>query len=273
MNPLSRRGLVGAGLGGLLLSGCDRITSTPSLQSFIGHGQDLTFHAQRLLLSGQPLAREYRVSDISPVFKANGTLQPSTPEYATLMAGGFAQFRLMVDGLVAAPMSFSLADLTAMPARTQITRHDCVEGWSAIGGWTGVPLSSLLRKVGLRPEAKYVVFHCADDLARSADGEDRYYESIDLVDAFHPQTILAYAMNGRALPVAHGAPLRLRVERQLGYKQAKYVLRVQASLDRLDGIWRRKRRLLGGIVATSGTRNLTLQRFHDRRLLGGGRQR
>jgi DMSO/TMAO reductase YedYZ molybdopterin-dependent catalytic subunit len=235
MTPVSRRGLITIGVGGLLLAGCDRVTSAPVLQRFIGHGQDLSFHAQRLLLAGQPLAREFRPADISPVFKPNGTLRPMTAEYEAVLADNFAAWRLMVDGLVTTPMSFGLAELKAMASRTQITRHDCVEGWSAIGGWTGVPLATLLTKVGLKPAARFIVFHCADDLAHSQDGAGRYYESIDLFDAFHPQTILAYAMNGAPLPVAHGAPLRLRVERQLGYKQAKYVMRVEA-VDRLDGI-------------------------------------
>lgn len=235
---ISRRALVGAGaagVGGLLLSGCDRLTSSPALQSFIGHGQDLSFAAQRLLLSGQPLAREFKASEISPVFKANGTLNPMTDAYAALVADNFAAWRLALDGLVTTPMTFSLAELKAMPSRTQITRHDCVEGWSAIGGWTGVPLSHLLRAAGPRPEARFIVFHCADNLAHSADNSGLYYESIDLFDAFHPQTILAYAMNGAPLPVAHGAPLRLRVERQLGYKQAKYVMRIEVT-DRIDNI-------------------------------------
>jgi len=235
MTPVSRRGLLTAGVGGLLLAGCDRVTSAPSLQRFIGHGQDLSFHAQRLLLAGQPLAREFKPADISPVFKPNGTVRPMTAAYQAIQADNFAAWRLMVDGLVTAPMSFSLAELKAMPSRTQITRHDCVEGWSAIGGWTGVPLAAVLGKVGLKPDARFIVFHCADDLAHSGDDSGLYYESIDLFDAFHPQTILAYAMNGAPLPVAHGAPLRLRVERQLGYKQAKYVVRIEA-VDRLDGI-------------------------------------
>ena len=110
-----------------------------------------------------------------------------------------------------------------MPVRTQITRHDCVEGWSAIGKWHGVPLETLLRAAGLRQQARYIVFHCMDQL-----GGRPYYESIDLVDAFHPQTVLAWGMNGSMLPVPNGAPLRLRVERQLGYKHAKYIERIEA---------------------------------------------
>jgi DMSO/TMAO reductase YedYZ molybdopterin-dependent catalytic subunit len=121
-----------------------------------------------------------------------------------------------------------------MPSRTQITRHDCVEGWSAIGKWTGVPLGEHPALGRLMPAARYVVFHCADELEATLDGSGRYYESIDLVDAFHPQTILAYGMNGKDLSVGHGAPLRLRVERQLGYKQAKYLMRIEV-VDSLTG--------------------------------------
>ena len=230
----TRRGLISAGLGGLLLSGCERANRSPAFQAFIGQGQDLTFHAQRWLLSGQPLAREFKPADISPIFKVNGSHQPTSAAYNALLSRGFADWRLQVDGLVAIPMSFSLAELRAMPARTQITRHDCVEGWSAIGGWTGVPLGTVLRRVGLKPDARYVVFHCADNLGGPGDA-GLYYESIDLFDAFHPQTLLAYAMNGQDLPVGHGAPLRLRVERQLGYKQAKYIMRLEVT-DRIDRI-------------------------------------
>ena len=114
-----------------------------------------------------------------------------------------------------------------MPARTQITRHDCVEGWSAIGKWKGPTLGSVLQLAGLKPNARFIVFSCADNL-QAGMFLAQYYESIDLIDAFHPQTILAYEMNDRPLPVAHGAPLRLRVERQLGYKQAKYIQRIEA---------------------------------------------
>jgi DMSO/TMAO reductase YedYZ molybdopterin-dependent catalytic subunit len=234
----SRRGLITAGglaLGGLMLSGCDRLSRAPAFQDFIGGAQGLTFRAQRLVLAGQPLAREFSPKDLSPVFKANGTMRPRTPEYLAAQADDFASWRLPIGGLVRRPFSLSLAQIKALPARTQITRHDCVEGWSAIGQWTGVQLGGLLSAAGLLPGAKYVVFHCADDLAGSANGQDRYYESIDLFDAFHPQTILAHAMNGLPLTVAHGAPLRLRVERQLGYKQAKYVMRIEV-VDRLDHI-------------------------------------
>jgi DMSO/TMAO reductase YedYZ molybdopterin-dependent catalytic subunit len=234
----SRRGLIGAGsaaLGGLLLAGCDRLSEAPKFVDFIGRAEGLTFASQRLLLAGQPLAREFAPSMISPVFKANGSTMPSGATYKGLLEGGFADFSLSVDGLVRRPMRFSLADLKAMPARTQITRHDCVEGWSAIGQWTGVQLSSLLARVGLAPGARYAVFFCADDMSGSSDGSGQYYESIDLFDAFHPQTILAYQLNGKPLDVAHGAPLRLRVERQLGYKMAKYVMNIRL-VERLGHI-------------------------------------
>jgi DMSO/TMAO reductase YedYZ molybdopterin-dependent catalytic subunit len=112
-----------------------------------------------------------------------------------------------------------------MPSRTQITRHDCVEGWSAIAKWKGTKLSALLDAAQPKREARFVVFHCADPM--SDDGTDFYYESIDFEDAFHPQTILAYELNDAQLPIANGAPLRLRVERQLGYKHAKYVMRIE----------------------------------------------
>jgi DMSO/TMAO reductase YedYZ molybdopterin-dependent catalytic subunit len=235
---LSRRRLIGAGavsMGGIMLAGCNRLSASPSFQNFIGGAEDLTLASQRLLLAGQPLAREYKASEISPIFKSNGTNMPEGDAYRALLDGAFAGYRLVIDGLVRRSAQFSLADLKAMPARAQITRHDCVEGWSAIGGWTGVPLGHLLRTVGVSRRARYVVLRCADDLENSMDGSGLYYESIDLFDAFHPQTILAYAMNGKPLEAAHGAPLRLRVERQLGYKQAKYVMRIQV-VERLDNI-------------------------------------
>jgi DMSO/TMAO reductase YedYZ molybdopterin-dependent catalytic subunit len=240
--PFSRRGLLAAGaatFGGLLLAGCDRLSNAPKFQSLLGSAERATYGAQRVLLSGQPLAREFQEKDLSPVFKANGSTMPADEAYQALMQDGFADWRLKIDGLVARPVSLSIADLKRLPQRTQITRHDCVEGWSAIGKWTGVPLGLILKSVGLAPNARFAVFHCADDLEGSTDGSGLYYESIDLIDAFHPQTILAHAMNGKPLEVAHGAPLRLRVERQLGYKQAKYVMRIEI-VERFDQMARGK---------------------------------
>ncbi len=223
---LTRRGLLGglaAGGGGLLLAGCDKIDAAPGVQRILGLAEPLNLHAQRLVSDRAALAPEFSAAEMSPVFRTNGTANPATPDYAAHVAAGFADWRLAVDGLVANPLALSLAQIRQRPRRTQITRHDCVEGWSAIGQWTGLPLGMLLREAGLRPQARYIVFHCAD-LFRDAP----YYESIDLIDAFHPQTMLAWGMNGQTLGVGHGAPLRLRVERQLGYKQAKYVMRVEA---------------------------------------------
>ncbi len=220
-----RRFLLGAagGVAAVALGGCgDQASESPWVQEQLGRAEDVNRWVQRHLEGRAALAREFAASDISPAFKANGTTSPDSPEYRAMADNGFADWRLDVGGLVERPAGFTLAELMAMPARSQITRHDCVEGWSCIGGWTGVPLGTVLARVGLRPGARYVVLRCADDL----DG-DRYYESIDLIDAFHPQTILAYAMNGSRLTVPHGAPLRLRVERQLGYKMAKYLTGIE----------------------------------------------
>jgi DMSO/TMAO reductase YedYZ molybdopterin-dependent catalytic subunit len=228
----TRRKLI-AGLGSsVLLAGCDSWSRSPGFQDFLASSEGLTRRAQRMVTSREALAREFTVADLSPSFRANGSRTADSDAYRAMLANNFADFRLRVDGLVGRPLSLSLAELRAMPSRTQITRHDCVEGWSAIGQWTGVPLSRLLDLAGLRDSANYIVFHCADTYG--SQGRP-YYESIDLIDAFHPQTILAYDMNGEQLPERHGAPLRARVERQLGYKHAKYVTRLEA-VARLDGI-------------------------------------
>jgi len=379
----SRRGFL-AGTAGLLgataLSGCDRFAGTEWGRRTLRVGEDANLFVQRLLLTPASLAKEFPESQISPWFKPNGTVDPEDAAYKALAKDGFSTFTLKIDGLVERPQSLSLTELRALPSRTQITRHDCVEGWSAIGKWTGVPLAELLNRAGLKPQARYIVFHCADtmemagggleggeaadeaasggatepapssgglawggasdedkpgdakssgaksDGAKSSDAKSsgglawggaseetkgqadaaqsgdartaggagkaadakttdtkadakrsgdpkksssnpdmearpagaetrasdseaaqgtaqgsqeggqgggqggrpiRYYESIDLTDAFHPQTILAYDMNGKTLPVSNGAPLRLRLERQIGYKQAKYVMRIE----------------------------------------------
>jgi DMSO/TMAO reductase YedYZ molybdopterin-dependent catalytic subunit len=230
---LTRRKLLTGGaimLGGIALTGCDALSASPDFRSFLKTGEGLTMATQRALMFGQPLAREFSERDISPVFKANGTKNPNTPAYNALAAANFANWRLRIDGLVERPVDLGIADLRALPSRTQITRHDCVEGWSAIGKWQGAQLGPLLQSVGLKPNARFAVMHCADNYG---GGADMYYESIDLVDGFHPQTILAYDLNGQPLDIAHGAPLRLRVERQLGYKHAKYLMRIE-MVERLD---------------------------------------
>lgn len=223
---LSRRhALIGVGAG--LLSGCDALGRNETFRKLILNADDANFAIQRGLTDRMALAREFGPEHVSPIFRANGTRLPEGAAYATHVAEKFANWRIAVDGLVNKPQSFDMATLRTMPQRTQITRHDCVEGWSAIGKWTGVPLKLVLEQAGLKPGARYIVFHCADMMK----GKTRYYESIDLVDAFHPQTILAWALNDEVLPVGNGAPVRLRVERQLGYKHAKYVERIEAVDD------------------------------------------
>jgi DMSO/TMAO reductase YedYZ molybdopterin-dependent catalytic subunit len=229
---IDRRRFIAAGASGLLLGGCDRLNNSPEFRGVLRSAEKLNMASQRLISARDSLAREYSEADLSPIFRSNGTAMPGTPEYQQHLAANFANWRLAVDGLVARPLSIPIQTLRSLPHRTQITRHDCVEGWSAIGKWHGVQLSRILDHAGLSTRAKYIVFHCADRF-----GDKPYYESIDLVDAFHPQTILAWGMNGHLLPVPNGAPLRLRVERQLGYKHAKYVERIEAvdSLSRLFG--------------------------------------
>ncbi len=224
-----------AGASAVLVAGCDKLSRTGWFPKFLGHTEVLTRKAQRAVLPRKSMAEEFAESDRSPEFRSNGTALPDNPQYKALAATAFAGYQLEVGGLVEKPAVFSLEALRAMPSRTQITRHDCVEGWSAIGKWKGVPLTSLLEEVKPTPAARYVVFHCADPM--ESDGSSPYYESIDMDDAYHPQTILAYELNDKVLPVANGAPIRLRVERQLGYKQAKYIMRIELidSFEKIAG--------------------------------------
>ncbi|HXE23515.1 MAG TPA: molybdopterin-dependent oxidoreductase [Roseiarcus sp.] len=226
-----RKLLIGLGAGAMAapLSGCDFDAGSPAALSILEKAEALTKAAQRALLGPQTaMAKEFPPGAISPWFKPNGSIDPDDPQYVKLRAGGFKDWKLEVGGLVERPMKLSLADLRALPSRSQITRHDCVEGWSCIGQWKGAKLSALLNAAGLKREARYIAFFCADTLEQTLDNTGRYYETIGLIDAFHPQTILAYEMNYAPLKVEHGAPLRLRVERQLGYKMAKYIMRVEA---------------------------------------------
>jgi DMSO/TMAO reductase YedYZ molybdopterin-dependent catalytic subunit len=231
-DTISRRALL-AGLAGTgtLLSACSRLDQSAPVGQLLDMSESLTMRAQRLLLSSRPLVRELAASQISAAFPINGTQVPKGDDYRRLLDTGFRDWKLRVLGLVERPVALSLAELRALPARTQITMHNCDEGWSAIAQWTGVPLARVLALSGVAHNARYAVFHCLDKLEDGA----YYYESIDLLDALHPQTILAYGMNGKPLPVGHGAPVRLRVELQIGYKNAKYVDRIEL-VDRLDGI-------------------------------------
>lgn len=213
------------------LSGCDNLTQSSWFPSILNMAEQLTETTQRVITPPDAVVKEYRSSDISAVFPANGNTDPGTDAYAEHVAQNFADWTLEVVGLVKTPRTWSLAALKELPARTQITRHDCVEGWSAIGKWTGVPIGDLMHQVEPLPNARYAVFHCAD-----VDDEGiSYYESMAVADCYHPQTILAYELNGTSLDVPHGAPLRLRFERQLGYKQAKYVMKIEL-VESLVGI-------------------------------------
>jgi DMSO/TMAO reductase YedYZ molybdopterin-dependent catalytic subunit len=221
-----------AGVSAVALAGCDALTNSSWGPKVLRSGERANSAAQRSLTAKSALAQEFSEADLSPEFRSNGTSNPSDEDYQRLARDQFRDWTLKVEGLVHAPTQVSLAQLRMMKARTQITRHDCVEGWSAIGKWTGVQLSKVLALAQPQPGARYVVFHCADPMDN--DGT-RYYESIDLEEAHHPQTILAYALNGEALPIKNGAPIRVRIERQLGYKMAKYIMRIELVAD-LKGV-------------------------------------
>jgi DMSO/TMAO reductase YedYZ molybdopterin-dependent catalytic subunit len=230
-DPIPRRALI-TGLGALGLAGCSN-DGPPSYGDVLRMGDAFTYGAFRLLMPKRGLVREYDHRDIGPI-AAIGTVDPGNPAepgydseqgeaFDRLRKAAFADWRLSVEGSVARPRTFSLSELKALPRRTQITKHTCEEGWSAIAEWSGVPLAALLQAVGVRPSARYVTFHAYDALA----------DGVDMLDALHPQTILAYGMNGRDLPLQHGAPLRLRVETQLGYKSIKYIRRIVVT-DRFN---------------------------------------
>jgi DMSO/TMAO reductase YedYZ molybdopterin-dependent catalytic subunit len=190
----------------------------PDHGGLYGIGETLTYASQRLLMGRESLAREFRRGDISSVIPVNGRA-PTIEPYQVLRAGGFRAWRLTIDGLVARPSTFSLAELQRYPAHTQITHQACEEGWSFIAEWTGVRLSHVLDLVGIQPGARYIVAFPFDD----------FWESLDMADALHPQTYLAYGMNGQDIPLDHGAPVRLRVARQLGYKSIKYLSRITVT--------------------------------------------
>ena len=187
----------------------------PDHGGIYGAGETLTYAAHRVLTARGSMAREFRADQISEVAPVNGP-PPLISDYQQLLRRGFTEWRLDIDGLVERPSSFSLADVRGFPVSRQITHQACEEGWSFIAEWIGVPLSYVLTLVGASSRARYVVFYAYDD----------DWESIDMADAWHPQTLLAYGMNGGDLPAGHGAPLRLRVPRQLGYKSIKYLAQI-----------------------------------------------
>jgi DMSO/TMAO reductase YedYZ molybdopterin-dependent catalytic subunit/thiosulfate reductase cytochrome b subunit len=217
--------LAGAGAFGVAFRVADRCGLVPANHRGIyGLSETLTYAGQRLLTKLPSMAREFDRSHISRVIPVNGKA-PTTEPYQRLLAGGFADWRLQIEGMVARPGSLSLAELKGFPSRSQITHQACEEGWSFIAEWTGVPLSHVLEHVGIHPQARYVFFFTFDE----------WWDSIDMDDALHPQTLLAYAMNGPELPLDHGAPLRLKVARQLGYKNLKYLSRITVT-DSAKGI-------------------------------------
>jgi DMSO/TMAO reductase YedYZ molybdopterin-dependent catalytic subunit len=217
-------GRVLAASGSLLLAGCDRLSQSEWFPKILSSAEKLTQAAQKLIVPRRAMAQEFSEADISPEFRSNGTSSPDNPAYQALAANGFKEYQLKISGLVEHPAVYTLAELKLLPSRSQITRHDCVEGWSAIGKWQGVQLGQLLQRAQPKPSARYAVFYCADPMDARGTA---YYESIDMDDAYHPQTLLAYALNDMPLPVKNGAPIRLRVERQLGYKMAKYIMEIR----------------------------------------------
>ena len=222
-----------AGASAVVLTGCDKLSNSEWFGNVLSTGESLNKNAHHLLRTRKTMAQEFSEADMSPSFRSNGTSFPESAEYQTLAKANFKDWSLEIGGLVEKPTKFTLAQIQQLPSRTQITRHDCVEGWSAIAKWTGAPLSELLALVKPLANARYVVFYCADPM--EDDGSDFYYESIDMEDAYHAQTILAYKLNDETLPIKNGAPIRLRVERQLGYKQAKYIMKI-ALVEHFDDI-------------------------------------
>jgi DMSO/TMAO reductase YedYZ molybdopterin-dependent catalytic subunit len=230
---ISRREAIMSGLaamGGLILPGCTRVGQLPpTYGNILRMGDALTYAAHRSLLPGQSLVREYSHRDISS-FPATGTINPgdtSSPYhselYARLHHNNFSDWRLSVEGLVSRPGLYSLEDLMRLPSKSQITRHTCEEGWTAIAEWKGVTVRRVLEASGILPAGRYVSFYAFDG----------FEDCIDMIDALHPQTILAYGMNGKQLPVPHGAPVRLRLETQIGYKSMKYLQRIVVK-ERFD---------------------------------------
>ncbi|WEK05134.1 MAG: molybdopterin-dependent oxidoreductase [Candidatus Devosia phytovorans] len=220
---------------GLILSGCNQFdflgSKDNAARQVMERANVLTYQAQRALIGDQTLARQYAASEIRQGMKPNGSVEPSTPEYIFLKMQNFASYKLTIKGMVEREVSFTLDQLRNMPEQSQITRHDCVEGWSCIAKWTGTQLGPLLDMAGVKSTARYCVYHCYDNIQKTLSGDILYYTSSDLVDAYHPQTLLSYGLNDQVLPVSNGAPIRLRIERALGYKQPKYLHTIELVDD------------------------------------------
>jgi DMSO/TMAO reductase YedYZ molybdopterin-dependent catalytic subunit len=227
---LTRRRLLGLGATAatsLIVAGCDQFDFVGqrggTARTILEQANVLTYQVQRRLIGAQTLAHEYSASEIRQGQRPNGSTDPTTPEYLALKANDFADYRLKVTGMVEQELSFSLDELRNMPARSQITRHDCVEGWSCIAKWTGTPLGPILDMARVKPQARFALYHCYDNIQKTLSGDILYYTSSDLIDAYHPQSILSYGLNDEVLPIKNGAPIRLRIERALGYKQPKFL--------------------------------------------------
>lgn len=229
MTEISRRGLIRTGVAVVAgLTGLGAVTRIarryglipPDSGVLYGAGETMTYAAQRVL-TGRAPARQFSRDQISKKPFANA-IDTLPKEFAVLQAGGFADWRLEVGGMVAKPHAFSVAELKAAPSASQITMVACEEGWDYIAEWTGVPLAHVLETVGANKDAKYLVYQSI---------QPDWYESIDMEEAFHPQTLIAYGMNGGELPVPFGGPLRIRVPRQLGYKSVKYLTKLTVTND------------------------------------------
>lgn len=222
MQPLTRRRLILAGAAAVATPAAATLAARqglipPDAVGPFAPGNALNYAAHRVLTGDAP-ARQFRRDQITKPF-ANGPA-PDDPAYVAHRAAAFTDWRLEITGLVTRPVSLSVAGLAARPASSHITSLTCEEGWSYIAEWAGVPLAALLEDAGLSPEATHIVFHCH---------QPDWWDSLDLAEALHPQTLIAHGMNGAALPPDHGGPLRLRVPRQLGYKNLKYLTRITAT--------------------------------------------
>ena len=224
MSQMSRRKWITAGIAAAAGASGIAVAATvarryglvpPDSGGVYGPGETLTYAAQRLL-TRHSMAREFSRGEISGKPFAN-EVDALGDEFSRLQAANFVDWKLTVNGMAARPATFSLAEIRSFPRNSHITMIGCEEGWTYIAEWEGVRLSYVLDRVGALPQVRYVVYWSY---------QKGWWESIDMADAVHPQTLVAHRMNGTEMPVPFGGPLRLRVPRQLGYKNIKYLTRV-----------------------------------------------
>ncbi len=222
---MKRTLFIASSLSALGLAGCSAVDSAKNAisQGPLYNGLQSVQGLTHAVLGSRGMAREYPDSMIDHEFRQNGNGTPATSNYTDLVKAQFRGFKLVVDGLVERPQQFTLAELRAIGDVAQTTRHDCVEGWSLVGKWRGPQLGAVLAMVKPKPEARYCVFHCYDQ----DDNGTIFYGSIDMAAAAHPQTLLALDLNDKPLDADHGAPVRLRIPTQLGYKSTKWINRVE----------------------------------------------